>query len=44
MNKRDIKTIVVLLIIFSLIAIIILIYQKNYVDVEGNTEFNRGKI
>ena len=37
MNKRDIKTIVVLLIIFSLIAIIILIYQKNYVDVEGNT-------
>ena len=41
MNKRDIKTIVVLLIIFSLIAIIILIYQKNYVDVEGNTEFNK---
>lgn len=40
MNKRDVKTIVVLLIIFSLIAIIILIYQKNYVDVEGNTEFN----
>ena len=40
MNKRDVNTIVVLLIIFSLIAIIILINQRNYVDVEGNTEFN----